>query len=254
VSFNLSDYKSIMGDLSGTSFLGEKIIEEGSMYNEWYGYISDGIFQTHEEVNNSPVLNSNVEPGDIKYVDISGPNGEPDGLITPEHDKVLLGGSLPRYTYGANINLNYKNVGCSLAIQGVGKQTRKLTQNMVKPFQSHWLSPPASMYGNYWSHYNTEAENRSAEYPRLSFLAEDNNYAMSDFWLINGSYLRIKNISVSYTLPQQIIDRLTLDEVTVYTSISDPFSLDNFPAGWDPEMTGNSYISQTFTLGVNINF
>src|SRR5699024_1340511 len=84
VTFNWSDYKSIMGDLSGTSFLGEKIIEEGSMYNEWYGYISDGIFQTHEEVNNSPVLNSNVEPGDIKYVDISGPNGEPDGLITPE--------------------------------------------------------------------------------------------------------------------------------------------------------------------------
>ena len=73
-------------------FLGNQVKFKGSEFNEWYGYRSDGIFQSADEIANSPVLNANVRPGDIKYLDISGPDGVPDGRISPEYDRVLLGG------------------------------------------------------------------------------------------------------------------------------------------------------------------
>ena len=79
VSANLSDFVSKMGDLGGTEFLGEKVKMKGSEFNEWYGYLSDGLFLTQEDVDNSPKLNNNVKVGDIKYKDISGPDGVPDG-------------------------------------------------------------------------------------------------------------------------------------------------------------------------------
>lgn len=91
VSANLSDFKSVMGDLGGTEFLGDQIKKEGSEFNEWYGYKSDGLFQTQEEVDNSPKTSSSIKPGDIKYIDINGPNGIPDGTIN-SYDKTLLGG------------------------------------------------------------------------------------------------------------------------------------------------------------------
>ena len=92
VSANISDFKSVMGDLGGTEFIGSQIKKEGSEFNEWYGYMSDGLFQTQEEVDNSPKPNNNIMPGDVKYKDISGPDGVPDGEITPDYDRVLLGG------------------------------------------------------------------------------------------------------------------------------------------------------------------
>ena len=88
VSANLSDFVSKMGDLGGTEFLGEKVKMKGSEFNEWYGYLSDGLFLTQEDVDNSPKLNNNVKVGDIKYKDISGPDGVPDGKISSEYDRV----------------------------------------------------------------------------------------------------------------------------------------------------------------------
>jgi hypothetical protein len=122
VSANVSDYKSVMGDLSGIVFDGNQIIRKGSQYNEWYGYVSDGLFQSDEDIANSALLNSNVRPGDVKYKDISGPEGKPDGKITADYDRVLLGGSTPRYQYGGNINFSYKNLGLSMTFQGIGNR------------------------------------------------------------------------------------------------------------------------------------
>ena len=138
ISFNFSDFKSTMGDLGGIEFLGSRVNFEGSEFNEWYGYVSEGIFQTQEDVDNSAVTNSSVSPGDIKYKDISGPEGEPDGVISPEYDRVLIGGSLPRYEYGGNIRLEYKGFDFALVFQGVGKQNDRRSGIMVDPVLEAW--------------------------------------------------------------------------------------------------------------------
>src|SRR5690606_34053528 len=105
------------------------------------------------------VLNANVKPGDIKYLDISGPEGVPDGRISPEYDRVLLGGSLPRYTYGGNVELAYKHFDFSLAFHGVGKARAQITRDMVEPLVNQFREVPQLIVGDYWSHYNSEQEN-----------------------------------------------------------------------------------------------
>jgi hypothetical protein len=255
VSFNLSDSKSVMGELGGIEFKGDQIIAEGTQFNEWYGYKADGLFQSQEEVENSALTNESVRPGDVKYVDISGPNGEPDGNISPEYDRVPLGGSLPRYQYGSNIQLEYKNFDFSLVIQGVGKKNDRLDGLMVEPLIWRWGNVPEIIDGNYWSHYNSEEENRNVKYPRLTQIGKSNNYTMSDFWMIDGSYLRIKNINFGYTLPQNLIEQLNIQQIRIYANISDLYSFNNYPKGWDPEVSSSGYpITTDITFGASVKF
>src|SRR5690554_4712532 len=254
-NFNISDFKSVMGDLGGIQFLGSKVRMEGSEFDEWYGYVSDGLFQSQEEVNNSAIMNASVRPGDVKYKDISGPNGEPDGKISPEYDRQLLGGSMPRYLYGGNIRLGYRNFDMGIMLQGVGKQNPYLSGLMVQPIMENWGHIPKILDGEYWSVYNTEQENSSAQYPRLSRNSESNNFAMSDFWMINGGYFRLKNISLGYTLPITIAEKVGMRNIRVYGNASDLFTIDNFPKGWDPEVSASGYpITSSFLLGVSVQF
>lgn len=254
VSFNLSDYTSRMGNLSGTVFLGDKTIREGSEYNEWYGYVSEGLFQTQDEVKNSALLIASNKPGDVKYKDISGPNGVPDGKIDATYDKVLLGSSLPHYTYGGVFDFSYKNFSISLIFNGVGKQKSRMPIEMVQPFEGKWLSPPAILKGNYWSVYNTPEQNLAVRYPRLSESSLDANYAMSDFWLFDGSYFRLQNVNISYTLPKRVLKSTFMKDVRFYLSGQDLFTIDHYPAGWDPEVSASTYIARTYTFGIDIKF
>ena len=255
VSFNISDFKSVMGDLGGTEFLGSQIKIEGSEFNEWYGYQSDGLFQTQEEVDNSAVTSAAIRAGDVKYVDISGPEGIPDGNISPEYDRVLLGGSLPRYMYGGNIRLDYKGFDFSLIIQGVGKQNSRISSLMVMPLQENWGNAPAIYDGKYFSHYNTPEQNAGAEYPRLSWATRGNNYGMSDYWMFNGRYFRIKNITLGYTLPADLTQKANIKNIRLYASVSDLLSLNQYPEGWDPEVAGSGYpITRSWVFGLSVNF
>lgn len=255
VSANLSDFVSKMGDLGGTEFLGDQVKMEGSEFNEWYGYVSDGIFQTQEEVDNSPKLNNNVTVGDIKYVDISGPDGVPDGKISSEYDRVLLGGSLPRYMYGMNLSASYKGFDISMMLQGVGKQNARINREMVEGLKDNWTGFPAILEGNYWSVNNTEEENLNAKYPRLTRTNVEANMAMSDFWLFNGRYLRMKSLTVGYTLPSALTKKISMETVRFYVSGNDLFCISNYPYGWDPEVSVTGYpITMSVLLGVSVNF
>lgn len=254
IQTHISDYKSIMGNLSGIVFLGDQIIREGSEYNEWYGYRSGGLFQGQSDVDNAPLLSGAEKPGDVKFVDISGPDGKPDGVIDPVNDKTLLGGSLPRYEYGGTINLGYKGFDLSVMFQGVGKQLARLTADMVYQTTA-WYTFPDFVDGNYYSEYNTPEQNLNARYPRLSQIGyKGNNYSMSDFWLFDGSYFRLKNLSLGYTLPQQVIKRLDVKGIRIFAIVSDLFSLDHYPKGWDPEASASAYIARTWTAGLSIKF
>jgi hypothetical protein len=255
VGANFSDFVSKMGDLKGTEFLGSQIKIEGSEFNEWYGYISDGIYQTQSEVESSAKLNANIKPGDIKFKDISGPDGIPDGKISSEYDRILLGGSLPRFLYGANLRIEYKNFDFYSVIQGVGKQNSLMTTEMVQPLRANWANIPNIIDGNYWSKYNTEEQNKDVFYPRLTYSNASSNYVMSDYWLFNGRYIRLKNITIGYRLPNSFCEKIKINNARLYVSGNDIVTLNKYPKGWDPETGSNSYpITSYYSFGFNINF
>ena len=261
VGFNLSDSKSVMGDLKGTTFFGDKIIREGEEYNSWYGYRCNGIVLTDEQLaNGAKQLISTLGPGDLQYKDISGTDGAADGKISADYDKVILGSSLPHFLYGGYINVGWKGFSLSVLMNGVGKKKSLLSESMVRPFVSQWLSAPAVLLNsdgsrNYWSVYNTDEQNAAARYPRLCYTsAEKNNYQMSDYWLIDGSYFRVKNINLGYTVPSSVIKKYGIKGLRMYLNIEDPICINNYLKGWDPEQSTGSYISRAYTVGFDIKF
>lgn len=262
VSVNLSDYKSVMGDLGGKQVFNSNgtIITEGEEYCAWYGYKASGLFQNAEEISNSALLVSSVKPGDVKYMDISGPEGIPDGIINDTHDRTILGSSLPHYIYGGSINLGWKGISFSVLFNGVGHQLSRLTEDMIRPLQSQWLPSPSVIRNsdgsrNYWSVYNTDEENLKAKYPRLSHSSgEYNNYKMSDYWLKNSAFLRVKNINLGYTFPKALISKVNVKGLRVYFNVDDPFCFDNYLKGWDPEAGASTYIARTWTFGLDLKF
>ena len=256
VALNLSDFKSRIDYLNNSDIIsGGKVKREGVLFNEWYGYVCEGIYQTQEEVNNSARTATTVTVGDLKYRDISGPDGVPDGKISPEYDRVPLGNSLPRYQFGVQLGAEWKGFDLNMAFQGVGKQNSYLETAMVQPLRDNYGNIPSIIEGNYWSPLNSAEENASAFYPRLSSVSKSNNYATSDHWIFNGAYLRMKNLSLGYTLPKKWMDALTIEKVRVYASASDLFCISNFPKGWDPEMGVSSYpITTSLLFGIQVNF
>lgn len=249
-SFNLSQFKSVMGDLGGTEFIGDRIRKLGSQFDEWYGYRSEGIYQTQEDVNNSPKINANVKVGDMKYTDISGPNGVPDGKISPEYDRVLLGNSQPQWMYGGNFKLDYSGFDLGVTFQGIGYQNTSLL-----PYTDYnaenWGVFPVYLDGSTWSMNNTTDQNLAAKYPRFTETNKGLNRAMSDFWLFNGGYFRLKNITLGYTIPQRISRKILSNNIRVYLNATDVFSLNKYPKGWDPEGMG---IVTTVLGGFTIGF
>lgn len=255
VSANLSDFISKMGDLGGTEFLGDQVKMKGSQFNEWYGYVSDGLFQTQEDVDNSPKLNNNVSVGDIKYKDISGPDGVPDGRISSEYDRVWLGGSLPRYMFGVNMSASYKGFDLSMIFQGIGSQNARISGSMFDGLSANWLGFPSLLEGDYWSTNNTNEDNLNVKYPRLTNNSRSANTAMSDYWLFNGRYLRMKNLTLGYTMPSVLTKKISMESVRFYISGNDLFCLSNYPHGWDPEVSSTGYpITMSVLLGVSVNF
>lgn len=256
ISVNFSDYLSKIDYLNNADIISSgKIKRAGVLFNEHYGYICEGIYQTSDDVNNSAKTSSTVTVGDLKYRDISGPDGTPDGNISPEYDRVPLGNSLPRYLYGGNISASWKGVDFSMAFQGVGKQNAYLSTVQVQPLRDNYGNIPAILENKYWSPFNTDAQNANAIYPRLSNVSKSNNYATSDFWIFNGSYFRLKNITLSYTLPQAWTNAIGINKTRLYVSGSDLFCISKFPDGSDPEMGSTSYpITTSLIFGVQVNF
>ena len=259
ITANLSDFISKMGNMNGTQVLGAKTKMEGSEFDEWYGFVSEGLFLTQEDLDRSAKLNMNTQVGDIKYKDISGPDGVPDGLISPEYDRVLLGGSLPRYTFGINFNASWKGFDFGMVFQGVAKQNARITPMMVEGYQNQWGDFPVELDGNYWSSKNSDAENAAVKYPRLTYSNRAANYGqMSDYWIFNGRYLRMKNLTLGYTLPKTLTQKAHMNNVRVYVSGSDLFCLHNYPQGWDPERTSGSNagypITTSLLFGLSVQF
>lgn len=255
-TFNLSDFISKIDYMNNSEQIKDgKIKRAGEYYNAWYGYECIGIYQSQEQINNSATTSGTVSVGDLMYRDISGPDGKPDGKISPEYDRVPLGNSLPRFQYGGTLFGSWKGIDLNIAFQGVGKQNAYIDRAMVEPLRNNFGNMPAIIDGKYWSVFNTAEENAAAKYPRLSSTSKNNNYATSDFWFISGSYFRLKNVTVGYTLPEAWTRKAYIQKARIYFSANDLFSIDNYPKGWDPEMGVNAYpITTSLILGVNLKF
>ena len=253
-AFNFSDARSVMGDLRGTVFLGDQIKEQGSEFNQWYGYICEGTYQTDEEVANSARTNDRVKVGDLRYRDISGPNGVPDGKISAEYDRVLLKSSLPHLLCGLRLNAEWKGFDVGVTFQGVLRQWDRIYPMQAMGFRNGWTNFPQLIVGNYWSAKNSTEENEKARYPELTSNNE-NYWRMSTFWLYNKWYIRCKNITLGYTLPTALTKKFYVNSLRVYVAANDLFCIDNCLKGWDPETQANGYpIMKSIMFGMNLNF
>lgn len=257
VSFNLSNAVSKMDDLNHTIFYsGNTITREGTEYRQFYGYKNKGIYQTQEDVENSPKLNNNFKIGDIKYEDISGPEGVPDGKISPEYDRVPLKSSLPHYLFGLTLNATWRGFDASIFFQGVGQQYVQYDHDQIVGNNNSWASFPKTLLGNYWSNNNSPEQNAKVKYPRITDTNGEGDYLSSDFWIYNNHYMRCKSITLGYTIPQKIANKFFVDGLRVYMAGENLFSLNNMLSGYDPELPhGQNYpFMCSFIFGVNLNF
>ncbi|HEX5155033.1 MAG TPA: TonB-dependent receptor [Parafilimonas sp.] len=249
VGFNISDSRSKILDMKGTKIIGDQSTFEGSEFNEWYGYKTTGLYQNAKDTVGSPRTSNTVTAGDLGYVDINN-----DGVINAD-DRVLLGGSLPRYQYGGNIHLDYKNFDFGLVWQGVGKKLSRLNSDVVQPFAEAFGNVSTEIANNYWSLTKTAEQNLAAKYPRLSRVSNGNNYALSNYWLINGAYFRLKNITLGYTFKQAFLQKAGCQSIRLYLAANDLFSFSHFPKYIDPESGNSSYpIVATYLAGISIKF
>lgn len=226
-----------------------------------YGYQTDGLFVDQTEIDAAPeqlVGKSDLKPGYVKYKDISGPDGVPDGKVDAQYDRTVLGSTTPKFYYGLNLSASYKGIDFSALLQGLGGYERLIGSYMAYAFYNggsiqRWQAD------NCWT---VENPNKWAEYPRLETLNMNNpNLQTSDYWMRNASFLRIKNVQLGYTLPRQWTEKVGMENVRIYVSGQNLFSFNSFYKGWDPENeigTGDapSYypITAIYSFGFNIKF
>ncbi|MEM6846162.1 MAG: SusC/RagA family TonB-linked outer membrane protein [Bacteroidota bacterium] len=260
VDLNVSDVRNEVIDLQGAGpFIGNNsIIQEGDPINALYGYQSDGYFQTQEEVDNAPGQFGALAPGDIRYVNQLTVDTDGDGIsdqadeIVNADDRVIIGDPFPRLTYGLNLTAGYKGFDLSVFLQGIGKRDVLLQGDAVWAFQN--AGKIQDWHLDYWT-----PQNPNAAHPQLVATTSHNNYATSDFWIWNAAYLRLRNLTFGYTFPQTVLDGIFVDNLRVYFSGQNLFTLDDMAPGWDPETPNNTSgalypIAKAFTFGVDLTF
>lgn len=222
----------------------------GSSLRSIYGYEALGLFVDQADIDNHAVQQRTPQPGTIKFKDISGPDGVPDGVVDADYDRTIIGNRFPKYSYGVNMSAGYKGFDLSVLIQGVSG-----VDNLIGGYQGnaflHGSSPQQWMYENRWTEANPDP---NAEYPRLSILGqEEEQFFNSTYIMKNASYLRINNLQLGYSLPAGTINKLNMSNVRFYVSVKNLFTFDQFREGWDPEMGQGYPPIRVYNIGINLN-
>lgn len=221
-----------------------------------YGYVADGIFKDAADVASYPTQPIAGQPGVIRFKDISGPDGVPDGKVDATYDRTQIGNTIPKYYYGATITADYKGFDLSILLQGLGGYEKQMGSYMAFAFYNsgqiqRWQADGA------WTEANP---NPNAIYPKLSSLnMGSENVQTSTFWNRNASFLRLKNLQIGYTIPKSIIHKLGINNLRIFYSGQNLFTFNHFYKGWDPEMyqaTGDNPsfypITAVHTFGLNV--
>ncbi|WP_460894494.1 SusC/RagA family TonB-linked outer membrane protein [Rufibacter soli] len=225
----------------------------------YYGYVADGLFVDQADIDswaNMKAVNPSAKPGDIRYKDISGPEGVPDGIVDATYDRKVLGSQIPKYTFGANLGASYGGFDLSVLLQGISEVTGRLQDYAGWALFNTTGNIQRWQYEGRWTDQNP---NRNAIYPRLENVpdAGTNNTILSSFWTLDGSYLRIKNVQLGYKLPTLLTEKVKIANARFYLSGENMHTFSNYRKGWDPELIGNADfypIMAVYTLGLNVTF
>ena len=260
ITFSLNRNKVLSLGADRTSYLvpGElqtaSIVKVGQPLGSFWGYKANGIFKASDDIANTPRIDqTNTKPGDVRYVDVN-----KDGVITQAGDQTLIGNAQPKFIYGIGNSFSYKNFDLSIFFQG--SYGSKIYSTVLQQLQltTGYQNGIAGLTDHY------TADNQSAQYPR----ANENVPAtpVSDLFVYDGSYVRLKTVTLGYNLPKRVISKIKISNLRVYVSGQNLKTWASYP-GYDPEVNyydqnqsrqgvdASSYPNaRTITGGVSITF
>jgi len=257
ISFNENEIKSLNGstplyvDSYGlNALLG--IDQTGHPANEFYGYVADGIFQTQKDVDVHAVQTPGIDahnstsPGDIRFKDLNN-----DGVINAS-DQTYIGNPSPKFIYGMNNSFNYKGFDLNIFLQGVyGNKifnANNINQESMSTGENETTKTLERWDGDGTSNYM----------PRAVYGDPNNNSRISTRYIEDGSYLRIKNITLGYTFPKIILQRMKFSTLRIYAACENVYTFTNY-SGFDPEVGVNGVdysvypVTRTISIGLNLN-
>lgn len=231
------------------------IKREGLPYDEYYMLECIGVFADQAEINASPKqFNDNTQPGDLKYKDISGPDGKPDGVID-NYDRRTFSGRFPGFEYGINASATWKGFDLSLIGQGVADKKYYTTDWGVQPFMQG-SSPNKDYIKNMW----TEENPYGAKHPKLYWqdMGGGKNTRPNSYYLKDASFFRLKNLTLGYTLPRVWTEKANISKVRIYFSGDNLLTLTPYK-GLDPERNGDGRDAiypqnRIYSFGLNVEF
>lgn len=214
--------------------------------NVFYGYVTDGIFQNQSEVNTHAVQ-PRAEPGDIRFRDLNN-----DGVIN-DSDRTVIGNPNPSWLFSMNNSLSYKGFELSVFLQGIAGNKIYNANNIDNTGMAAAYNQTTDVLKRW------QGEGTSNSMPRAVFGDPNQNTRVSDRFVENGSYLRLKNITLSYTFPKQWLQKAQIENARLSLSCENVATITGY-SGFDPEVGINGIdqnrypISRTFSLGLNFNF
>ncbi|MCE8567880.1 MULTISPECIES: SusC/RagA family TonB-linked outer membrane protein [Bacteroides] len=231
------------------------IKREGLPYDEYYMLECIGVFADKAEIDASPKqFNDNTQPGDLKYKDISGPDGKPDGVID-NYDRRTFSGRFPGFEYGINASATWKGFDLSLIGQGVADKKYYTTDWGVQPFMQG-----ASPNKDYIKHMWTEENPYGAKHPKLYWqdMGGGKNTRPNSYYLKDASFFRLKNVTLGYTLPRVWTEKASISKVRIYFSGDNLLTLTPYK-GLDPERNGDGRDAiypqnRIYSFGLNVEF
>ena len=240
---------------AGASGVGDYVhAKNGEVWPYFYGYKTNGLFQNQQEVDSyvnaqGEKLQPSAQPGDVRFVDFNG-----DGRITDE-DRTKIGKGMPDWTFGFSLGAEWKGFDLSMAWQGtIGNDVFDFAQRGDVPA----MNRPS------WIMDRWHGEGTSNSVPRMTSANPNGNWKSSDIYIHNGSYLRLKNAQIGYTLPQHLTRHASIQRLRVYVGAENLFTITRYE-GFDPELASGGYTtlgvdkgiypqSRTITVGANVTF
>ncbi|MBC8769943.1 TonB-dependent receptor [Arenibacter sp. BSSL-BM3] len=239
----------ILDDFSSDGRGPFNITEEGKPINQFYLYQADGLFQSQEEIDSHASQGADTQPGYIRFKDLDN-NG-----VIDQNDRMADGNTIPKYTYSFNIKLAYKNLSLNTFWQGVGDVQTYNKHVSGVPF---WFgtSLPEGYANDSWT-----PDNRDASFPIITRYQDTQNtlYRDSDYWLLDASYLRLKNIQLTYDFKPELLNKIGLNRLSIFCNAQNLLTFTSLK-DFDPEteLLGNDFFNypstKIYTLGFNLSF